>query len=142
MKKNFKRKFMVLTVLAICCILGSSLVKGQSTEVPAIPEQMYPNAVILYDKDLKVHNIDVKEDNSVEDGNSDSLPPQRGDTSGMEEEEKLVAEIRKEAEHLPQYYITEKYLPTPNTMVIYGSDGIINRIVQLDEKEMKMYLPN
>lgn len=130
---------MMVAVSAVCILFLHSWTKAQQTDILAIPAEMSPNAVIIYDKDLNMHQVDIQEESFADKG-SNSLPPDRGDTSGLAEEEKMVAQIRKEAENLPQYYIREEYLPTPNTMVIYGSDGILNRIVPMSEEEIESYL--
>ena len=124
----------------ILALSVNTIVQKQKVDT-LIPIEMPPNTILLYDSELNMHIISNKKAAITSNSNKNDLSFDKENTSGLEEEEQMIKEIREEAGNLPHYDVSEEYLATPNTMVVYGSDGLINRIVAITEETIKVYIP-
>ena len=105
-----------------------------------IPDKMFPYAVALYDKNLNMHVFHCKEhkpDPNLSKINR-NLPTNYQDRKSREEEDRLISEFDKK--DYPRFYCVEQYFPDPNTIVVYGTDGVMNHFYAITEEKLQEYL--
>lgn len=119
----------------LCCILAFVMVFALTSLVSAkdaIPEIMTPDTVVVYDENCQpivypastyYQQQPATATVAVPDG------PYEEDTSGLAEEEAMVAQMKEDAKDLPVYNLgSDLPDPAPGMVVTYGSDGMINHI--------------
>lgn len=141
MKKNKLYKIFVAVIFSVLTISGYNIGRAQSIDSLMIPAKMDSNTILIYDNELNMHVINNKENRNTFGYSENVLSNIKEDTSGLDEEEQMIKKIREEAKNLPHFDVSEDYIPTANTMVIYGSDGLINRIVEITEETIQAYIP-
>ena len=141
MKKIKLYKIFVAIVFSVLTVSGYNIARANSIDSLIIPMKMNPNTILIYDSELNIHIIESKRNKIAFDYNNSNISHLKEDTSGLFEEEQMIKKIREEAQNLPHFDVSEDYIPTANTMVIYGSDGIINRIVDITEETIQTYIP-
>ncbi len=142
-----KKRLSMLLISIICIVLlisMSDVAFGNDFDTQ-IPAKMKAGTVIVFDSECKMHILKQGNKSKIQeityDLNFKNEDTSGEDTSGLEEEEKLISEIRQEAKNLPHFSMSPKLSAKPNTMVVYGSDGKIHRILNINAETLSVYVP-
>lgn len=136
---SFKNKITtVLSVAVGVCVLSSSAFAANVQDIinsSSIPKNFTPNSVIEYTSANNWKVVDqgntYSSTNIDETDNNVSIPSSSSSVLSLEDENKLVEQIHKEAENLPTYVIE---LPTPvdGMRITYDNWGNVDEIYLKD----------
>ena len=103
-----------------------------------VPTTMQPSTVLFYDADGQMFVINQGSE-VVKHKVTKNSNPANEPISDIEVENELIAKIRAEAANLPVFFESRKDVVTPNTVVVYGTDGYINHIYDCNDEVLQTY---
>ena len=140
MMKKRRLSMLLISISCIVLLISMSDVAFGNDFDPQVPAKMKAGTVIVFDSECEMHILKQGNNSKIQEIAYD-LNFNNEDTSGLEEEEKLISEIRQEAKNLPHFSMSPKISAKPNTMVVYASDGKIHRILNISAETLSAYAP-